>query len=288
MDNENIAQEVPEEQPAQTAKGERQIQTSYPSEPIMPSIALVKQVVSAKGEINPISKKDISIITEKAEATLSMKLSTCVQYGLLKLSFGKGYLPGELYHKYTYEDQANSLLLIFGSPPLYQKLISDLNGKILPNERDFAMHLKNNYGLNPNSADKAAKIFLENARNLNLIDNNNRLKYIIKETNTSVLSDGEQGGNGNGIAQHEAASQQTNSNFSTPPNTGLFKLPIQLPGDDERVVYFEYPKTLTKRDFKVIAKALTFVASSLIADDDNEDYELTIEVKEHGSKKVMM
>ncbi len=60
----------------------------------------------------------------------------------------------------------------------------------------------------------------------------------------------------------------------------MFRLPIQLPGEDDRVAYFEYPKTLNKRDFKVIAKALTFIASSLITDETDEDYELKIEVKE--------
>jgi hypothetical protein len=253
-------------------KNDRQ-QTAYPSESIMPSISLVKQIVSAKGEINPISRKDISVITDKAEATLSMKLSTCVQYGLLKSQFGKGYLPGELYHKYTYEEQANSLLLIFSSPPLYKKLIEDLNGKILPNEKDFAAHLKNNYNLNPNSSFKAANVFLENARNLNLIDSNNRLKFIIKENPSRENPD-----KGNGDIPAEKNGQS--SHVAPPVSTGLFKLPIQLPGDDDRVAYFEYPKTLNKRDFKVIAKALTFIASTLIMNEDDEDYELKIEVKE--------
>jgi hypothetical protein len=258
---------------------EKIIQTSYPSEPIFPSIALVKQVVTSKGEINPISKKDISIITDKAEATLGMKLSTCVQYGLLTLAFGKGYLPGKNYHKYTYEEQANALLLIFSSPPLYSKLIADLNGKMLPNETDFAIHLKNNYNLNPNSSEKAAKIFLENARNLNLIDSNNRLKFILKEQGADL-----------GNKTENPIGDEPPPNFQQQPiNTDLLKLPIKLPvgkGDDDRFAYFEYPKTLNKRDFKVIAKALTFVASSVIIDEADEDYELLVKVEEtkNGSK----
>jgi len=271
MDTETLKSEV---NGVETDKGEKQIQTSYPSEAINPSITLVKQIVTAKGEINPISKKDISVITEKAEATLAMKLSTCVQYGLLKLSFGKGYLPGENYHKYTYEDQATALLRIFSSPPLYQRLIADLNGKMLPNEKDFAQHLKNNYSLNPNSSEKAAKIFLENARNLNLIDSNNRLKFIIKEGSAKTPED----------EKPPLTPQQNQPQTPLLPGDNLFRLPIQLPGEGNRVVYFEYLKDLTKRDFKIIAKALTFVASSIIIDESDEDYEIKIEVTETKSK----
>lgn len=272
MDTETLKSEV---NGTETDKGEKQIQTSYPSEEIMPSITLVKQIVTAKGEINPISKKDISIITEKAEATLAMKLSTCVQYGLLKLSFGKGYLPGENYHKYTYEDQARALLVTFSSPPLYKKLIADLNGKMLPNEKDFAQHLKNNYGLNPNSSVKAAKVFLDNARNLNLIDSNNRLKFIIKEGESKP----------NGLDDGNTPPFTSPPAYTPPPPAeNLFRLPIQLPGEGNRVVYFEYLKDLTKRDFKIIAKALTFVASSIIIDETDEDYEIKIEVTETKTK----
>lgn len=265
----NMEPEVIAEQLADTNGKAKQIQSTYPSETISASIGLVKAVVTAKGEINPISKKDYSIILEKAESTLTMKLSTCVQYGLLKLSFGKGYLPGAHYHKYVYEDQLGAQLLIFSTPPLYRKLIDDLNGKVLPNEKDFANHLKNNYGLNPNSSEKAASVFLENAKSLNLIDANNRLKFIIKDTPPAPEN--------NNVVDKPA---EAAGNVDQPPSPGLFKLPIQLPGDDHRFAYFEYPKTLTKRDFKVIAKALTFVASSLISDSEDEDYELIIKVDE--------
>jgi hypothetical protein len=255
------------------------VQTSYPSEPIFPSLNLVKQVVTAKGEINPISRKDISIITEKSEATLSMKLSTCVQYGLLKVVFGKGYLPGALYHKYVYEDQATALLQIFSSPALYYKLINDLNGKILPNEGDFANHLKNNYRLHPNSAERAAKIFLENARNLNLIDSNNRLKFIIKNTPAGEESGSAIKGNNEGGDPLDTPPPPPPP--TPPPVDDLFELPIPL--GKGRKAYLKYPiEDLGKKDIKIIVKALAFIASSIEGDDDDFEIQIVERKKEQS------
>lgn len=103
-----------------------------------------------------------------------------------------------------------------------------------------------------------------------------RLKFIIKE---GVRS------NANNVnePQHNTPPAAQPPAYEPPP--GLFRLPIQLPGDGNRVAFFEYPKEMNKRDFKVIAKALTFVASSLIIDEEDEDYEIKIEVTESKNTK---
>lgn len=268
MDNDSTTQN------GQTPDSEttKQQQSSWPSETILSSIDLVDKIVSEKGGAKPANRKEIAIITGKAEATLVMKLSSCVQYGVLENRFGHGYVPGLFYEKYNSpvfdSDKQIVLLKMFANPELYKKLINEYNGKSLPNEAGLANHLKSDFGLNPNSSIKAAKIFLENCRDLNIIDSGNRLRHIISESKKEDL--------GQSKGQQE---------YAPPPNPELFKLPIQLPGEENRFVYFEYPKTLNKRDFKVIAKALTFVASSLITDETNEDYELKIEVKEEGVTK---
>ena len=244
------------------------VQTAYPAEPIMFCINLVRQIVDAKGELTPITLKDISLITNKAVGTLVMKVSTCVQYGLLVNKFGQGYLPGVNFKSYMEpvfgeEDRKIALLKMFSTPPLYQKLINDLNGKYLPALDGFAIHLKNDYGLNPNSAEKAAKVFLENARSLNIIDNN-RLKIIYK--------------NG-GSDQSDKKTEKPEDLPPTPvkhefPADNLFELPIPLGGG--RKAFIRYPlEDLKKRDIKIIVKALAFIASS-IDDENGEEFEISI------------
>jgi hypothetical protein len=191
---------------------------------------------------------------------------------LLENKFGQGYVPTSYYDKYNNpvfeSDRQKIALQIFNTPELYKRLINEYNGKNLPNEAGLTNHLKSDFSLNPNSSIKAAKIFFENCRELNLIDSGNRLRFVIPETNGSTGVDDVRKDNG--------------LQYPPPTNPDLFKLPIQLPGKENRFVYVEYPKPLSKRDFKVIAKALTFLASSLIVDEQNEDYELTIEVNENN------
>ena len=64
------------------------------------------------------------------------------------------------------------------NPSLYQKLINEFNGKILPPEEGMVNHLKNVYKFIPTSAVKAAKMFFENIRYVGIIDANKRLRYI--------------------------------------------------------------------------------------------------------------
>lgn len=153
-----------------------------PSETIKSSLLLVEDIVKAKGSATPVTRKEISVITGKAEATLILKISTCVQYTVLVNRFGKGYLPGKLYEQYiepTYEEDRRKVLLkILNSPPLYRKLIEEFNGKILPSEQGLANHLKNVYKLNAAPAARAAKIFLENLHYVDVIDANKKLRYI--------------------------------------------------------------------------------------------------------------
>lgn len=234
----------------------KQQQSSWPSETILASVDLVNKIVEQKGSAKPVSRREISVITGKAEATLVMKLSSCVQYGLLESKFGQGYVPGAFYDKYTNpvfeSDKTKVCLQMFANPDLYKRLINEYNGKSLPNETGLSNHLKSDFELNPNSAIKAAKIFFENCRDLNLIEAGNRLKFIIPESN------------GQNTIQPIALKEEqpTIPTLVFPIQDELFELPIPLPKG--RKAFLRYPvDTLTKKDIIVISKALEFIASSL-------------------------
>lgn len=246
----------------------------YPIENISDSLATIDKLVAENGTSTIITKEDISRITGKKQNTLVLYFSTYQQYGVLDKVHGKGFLPTTVYNKYrekVYDHhEREALLEIFKKPPLYSKIIDKLNNSTLPSEDKFPTLLKGEpYNVNPNSAERASKIFFENARFLKLLDKNNKLIYgdTIKEIETKTIKD---------------------ETGQTPPpgnNPKLFKLPIQLPGKGDRTAYFEYPKEMNKRDFKVIAKALSFIASTILIDESNEDYEIEIIVNEKNNKK---
>ncbi len=243
----------------------------YPIESVDEMLSIAKMLVDEYGSSRPISKEEISKTLNKKINSLGLLFSTFGQYNILSVVHGKGYLPTDLYRKYTEpvhdNDELKAKLQMFQSAPLYAKIIEQLDGHQLPaDEKRFANLLKGEpYNVNANSAEKAAKVFFENCRSLNLRDGGGKFKFHNAASVTSA--------NATAVKQDPAPP-------SLPSSQALVKLPIHLPGDDNRLAYFEYPKSLSKRDFKVIAKALTFVASSLITDDENEDYELRIEVRE--------
>lgn len=112
------------------------------------------------------------------------------------------------------------------------------------------------YSVNENSAEKAAKVFLENCRSLNLLVNN-QLRYSHPE--------------GNG--QHSSTPPKPPvEKLSDPNDQLLFELPIPLPGN--RLAFLKYDRNkLKKRDIEVIKKALDFVESSIWTDEDEEKKE---------------
>ncbi len=262
-------------EPSKKNKGHG-VGVAYPVETLDTMLEFTKNLVVEHGTSKTITKQDIAKALKKQINSLSLFFSTMSQYGLFSVVHGKGYLATDLYRKFTEpvqdNDEYKARLTMFQNVPLYTKIVDTLNGHQLPaDEKRFANLLKGEpYNVNQNSSEKAAKIFFENCRSLNLRDNNGKFKF--PDLNTGLPQ----------INNHNNGQQHTGHHHTAPPDSSLIKLPIHLPGEGNRVVYFEYPKILNKRDFKVIAKALTYVASGLITDIENEDYELKITVSEEG------
>ncbi|MBS1663381.1 MAG: hypothetical protein JST68_20225 [Bacteroidetes bacterium] len=251
---------------------------SFPTETIRTSVETVKQLVSHNGSGNYIGRKEATVIIGKSEATVNTKLSTAVQYGLLANKHGKGYIPTELFQLYlapVYDDDPKKAMIqMFGKPELYSKIINSLNSKILPNEPGFANLLKNDYGVHPNSVEKAAKIFFENARALDIIDANNRLRYLqVTDSKPAEKRQDEEPADVPPTAQ----TPPPTTTVTPPAQDNLFELPIPL--DSKRKAYIRYPlNDLKKKDIKVIVRALSFIASSII-EDDEEEFEIVIQSK---------
>lgn len=269
-------EEVKQDRVKDSNKGQG-VGVAYPIDTVDSFLESAKRLVEEYGSSRPITKEEISKTLNKKINSLSLFFSSLGQYNIFTVVHGKGYLPSDIYRKYTEpvhdQDEYKAKLLMFQSAPLYAKIIEQLNGHQLPaDEKRFANLLKGDpYNVNPNSAERAAKVFFDNCRGLNLRDSTGKFKF----PNLSNL-------NGNG--------QQFDS--VTPPPPGgkpdsqdpddSFTLPIQLGGT--RKASLTYPKKLTKKDIRIIAKALEFVATSII-ENDNEDSEIKINVTDNSESK---
>lgn len=247
----------------------------YPVDTIDDVLLEADKIVAQHGSGKTITKDEIAIVLGKKVGTLNMFFSTIVQYGIFSLYHGKGYMPTELYRKYKNPafigvDEKKAKLSMFRNVPLYSKVIDKLNNQHLPsNEKGFANLLKDEpYKINPNSAERAAKVFYENARSLNLFDSNYVFKYS-NDVTTQI--------NGTTPIISDPALKDDDNKGNKPPQ--LFRLPIPLPGG-ERIAYLEYPRsTLNKRDIKVIAKALAFISSSALNESEAKEVEKIIEAQ---------
>jgi hypothetical protein len=231
----------------------------YPVETLNEILETAKYLVDEYGSSRPISKEEISKTLKKSVNTLTLFFSTLGQYGLFTLVHGKGYLPSDLYRKYTEpihdNDEQRAKLQMFRSVPLYAKIIEHLNGHQLPaDEKRFANLLKGEpYNVNPNSSDKAAKVFFENCRDLGFRDPSGKFRF--PDINGITSSSGRE--------KVQVSEPVANTVVvQAPPQDDLFELPIPLP--NRRKAYLRYPlENLTKKDINVITKALEFIASSL-------------------------
>ena len=231
-----------------------------PVESIKTSLESIVKVFTDEGTINPISKEDISKKLGKKTATLILTFSTWGQYGIVNNVRGTGYLPSSLYTKYvekTYDHhEREALLQMFKNPPLYAKLIENLNGQQLPSEEKFQNILKEEpYKVNPNAAERAAKVFYENIRDLKLLDNNNRFRFSLNDTGKE--------------SQRQPEGKPLDKPKTDTGEVELFELPIPL--TNKKTAYLKYPReSLTIKDIAVIRKAIDFIASSIGGDDDPE------------------
>lgn len=263
--------------PEQNGTGKKPVGVGvpYPFESLQESLSTVEKLVAENGTGVIITKEDVVKVTGRKLNSLVLFFSTYQQYGILAKVHGKGFLPTELFKKYhdkVYpQHEREALLEMFKSVPLYGKIIDNLNHTNLPTEEKFPKLLKDaTYGINSNSADKASKVFFENARFLKIIDSNNKLVF----------------NNSNTTAHHQETPKEKKKDPEAKHDEeehGLFTLPIPL--DTKRKAYIQYPlNDLSKKDIRVIVKALAFIASSIIDEESESQFEIKI-IEGKESKK---
>lgn len=222
-------------------------------------ISMIKAIISQRGE-NYFSKKEASLLLGKSESNLSTKLGASGQYGLLLNDRGRGYKPSALYQKIEFptsvEQRTIALLQVMNSPNVYNKIIEDYNGKVLPStDQMFSNLLVTEYGMIKTSADKASKIFFENAKSLGIIDTNNRLRYLVPIAGAeNISSDSNINSN---LDKNVSNSNSNNSNLNNNFADGMIEILIPLKGLGRKAL-LQIPEEYKAEDLTRISK---FVAA---------------------------
>jgi hypothetical protein len=227
---------------------------SFPSETLKFCRDIVSQIVKRKGETS-VPFKEISIILGKPFGTLTLPISTCVQYGVLENIFGKGYKVTDLYNKIetpVYESDRNKAILdALSNAPLYKALINEFNGKILPDEQGMTNYLVKTFGIKSYLIQKVVKVFFRNFRDYDLIDNNSRLRFLLP-----LQSIKQNENNGSGIGSEDPPPPP-------PPNDKMFDQAIDLGGVD--TAYLKYPRNITSLQIAMLRIHLEATLTALEA-----------------------
>lgn len=153
---------------------------AYPSYTISQCFELTKKINTHFGAYSFTSREDISKELQIPIGTILTQLSSATQYNLLELKSKEGYKPTDtfkkIYKPLNEAEKKSAEISSLISPPLYLALIDRFKGKQLPAVGGLAILLYRNYKVAEEAANKAAKIFIENLTQLNVIDEENMLK----------------------------------------------------------------------------------------------------------------
>ncbi len=245
-------------------KSQRFRSVAYPSYTISESFELVRKINQQFGNTTFNTREEIAQQLNMGVSTLMMKLSTATQYGLLEMKSKEGYKPSPLFTSiYKPLDDAEKIaaeIQCLNNSELYVKLIEQYRGKQLPAMGGLGILLYRSHKVSEDASGKAAKVFLENLSELNLIDASNHLKseFISEEivVNEPIQQKAEEF-----TYTTEPIRKQLNPppkliDISTPINEDILPIPVFLRGVN-RMAKVLIPVDFTNEDLDQIVKVIS-------------------------------
>lgn len=241
----------------------------YPSYTIQYCLDLVTTIYTNFGSGNYYAKREeIAKVLGISAANLQTKVSSANQYGLLELKSGEGYKPSKLFtsiHR-PIDDKSKkaALIEVFKSPSLYASLIEKFEGEILPSEGPLSNILLHHHNISDGANVKAADIFIENARSLNLIKQDNVLMLadgvIIEEVEAEELNEDQ---NVERIKDIPAIlteqKQPPNSNGSNQNRPPVNSIPFNIPLKGKSPAQLIVPENAKGSDFDFIVNFINLM-----------------------------
>lgn len=246
---------------SESAKIPRFRSVAYPSNTIAHCISLTESIYKYFGTAIYIPRDRICEKTGISDSHIQTQLSSCVQYGLLEMKPKEGYKPTPLFTKIYKpmpgENVNDAKVESFREPELYKNVIKEFNNQTHTID-GLATILFRKFKVSENASKTAAKIFLENAKELQLLNDENLFRIdgisdIQAVEQVEVLETAENRNANNTIEEikflpPQTGSSKTNKSFDHPP------IPVYL--DDGSVAEVYLPNGFKKDDINRIIKVL--------------------------------
>lgn len=234
---------------------------AYPAFSLEFCLDFVTKVYNEYGTSSYITRKEIATAVGVSEATIQMRVSSAVQYGLLDRSHGKGYKPSELfiniYKPLNPAEKERGLRGALRSPSLYKKLIDELEGTILPTSKALATILFRKHGISESASKNAAVTFIENLQFGSAVDSTNHVRFNENEISDLIKED----------EPDNTSSDNNVKNNADIKSSGLV-VPedyreINIPLTEKKKAVLLVPVTINKKDVSIIEAQIKVVALSI-------------------------
>lgn len=172
-------------------KGQRS--SAYPSYSISYCLNLCETIYKTYGTSHRASREELANTLNLSVGSIVMKISSCTQYGLLDMKSKEGYKVSDLFVRYFRPiDEKQSFeakIEAFKNPTLYHSLIDSFSGGILPPVKPLSNILLQKHSISESACESAASIFIENARELNLLSDDNEFNVDVAFANNTEIEE---------------------------------------------------------------------------------------------------
>ncbi len=166
---------------------------SYPYYAWTACVKLAEAVKDLGGSRKAVATGDIAHHMAKAEdsAMLSQLISSARTFRLIQ---GRGeFLLTEEANKYFYPtkdgDKRAAELSLFISPPVFAFLVNTYDGSILPSKEQLGNVLMRECKVPPSWKERAALLFMDGCKKLNLLDTGGHLRYAVAVRTLARIKD---------------------------------------------------------------------------------------------------
>lgn len=157
----------------------KQRSASYPYYSIKDSLDFSEKIYKNYGTGYRALREQIADALNYSVGSLTSKISSAVQYGLLDMKSKEGYQVTELFVQWfrpvSEKAKQEALLESFKNPSLYSDLIEVFQGGILPPLKPLANILLQQHSISEKACDRAAEIFEQNALLVSVLEENSRV-----------------------------------------------------------------------------------------------------------------
>lgn len=231
--------------------------SSYPSININEAYEFALKINEQFSSTAEVTRDEIAHAVKLNAGTIIRDISSCVQFHFLdkNTSAGKYKLSkifNDIFKPDSERDKKLSFIEAFGSPKLYQELITRYDNAVIPNEIENV--LVKYHGITQAAAKTAGEIFIESGKYVGVINENKFLKYSITKSTVSKTQFA--------IVEDVGTNDDNNNNttFSTPAvrpdeiDKKNINIPIYL--TNSKKALFAYPADITANDIKIVKHQL--------------------------------